>query len=467
MDASSQLFVHSLVLAGLVSLAGFLIGWPSGVVCGLFRFHGRSLVLAALALPLLMPSILWAIGLTMWRLGAGWKGGALVGVAGCVWSQSGLAAGLAGFAALLSVRGVTHSQGDAALLAGGAASLWRAALRSALPASLAAALLGGMLALSDSGPAVMLGVRTAAGEILAAFAARHDFAEAVRLCLWLALLSATFAVPMLWRGAATLEAAITGRDMGQAWQVRSCGFGNAVGSAALLCVALLTLVPLAGLLLPAARGLPLARALQELMRTAGNTLVYGLGAGLLSALFAWPLAVCTAQSHRRRRVILGLMIALLALPAVLPALGWIRLANVAPEWLDWLVRGRAAVCAVLAWRLLPVAFVLALRRWTAFSPLWHMAAAVHGVPQWIFLRRVILPHQAPGIALAVALVGLLACGEIGITLLLHPPGEASLPLAIFTIMANAPETLVTALCLLDVALMLPLALLALLVHRCR
>jgi hypothetical protein len=32
-------------------------------------------------------------------------------------------------------------------------------------------------------------------------------------------------------------------------------------------------------------------------------------------------------------------------------------------------------------------------------------------------------------------------------LLLHPPGEASLPLAIFSVMANAPESLVASLCL--------------------
>ena len=49
--------------------------------------------------------------------------------------------------------------------------------------------------------------------------------------------------------------------------------------------------------------------------------------------------------------------------------------------------------------------------------------------------------------MAVLLVALLATADIGTVLLLHPPGEASLPLAIFTIMANAPESLVASLCL--------------------
>jgi hypothetical protein len=48
------------------------------------------------------------------------------------------------------------------------------------------------------------------------------------------------------------------------------------------------------------------------------------------------------------------------------------------------------------------------------------------------------------------LVALLATADISTLLLLHPPGERSLPLAIFTVMANAPESLVASLCLVYV-----------------
>jgi hypothetical protein len=52
----------------------------------------------------------------------------------------------------------------------------------------------------------------------------------------------------------------------------------------------------------------------------------------------------------------------------------------------------------------------------------------------------------------LVLVALLASAEVSTVLLLHPPGEASFPLAIFTVMANAPESLVASLCLLYFAL---------------
>jgi hypothetical protein len=55
---------------------------------------------------------------------------------------------------------------------------------------------------------------------------------------------------------------------------------------------------------------------------------------------------------------------------------------------------------------------------------------------------------------------LLATAEVGTVLLLHPPGHGNLPLAVFTVMANAPEALVAMLCLLYVTLALVLALAA-------
>jgi ABC-type Fe3+ transport system permease subunit len=53
---------------------------------------------------------------------------------------------------------------------------------------------------------------------------------------------------------------------------------------------------------------------------------------------------------------------------------------------------------------------------------------------------------------SVLLIALLATADITTVLLLHPPGERSLPLAIVTVMANAPETVVASLCLVYVTI---------------
>jgi ABC-type spermidine/putrescine transport system permease subunit II len=53
--------------------------------------------------------------------------------------------------------------------------------------------------------------------------------------------------------------------------------------------------------------------------------------------------------------------------------------------------------------------------------------------------------------LACLIVALLSTAEVGTALLLRPPGADSLPVQIFTVMANAPESLVAALCFLYIA----------------
>ena len=68
-------------------------------------------------------------------------------------------------------------------------------------------------------------------------------------------------------------------------------------------------------------------------------------------------------------------------------------------------------------------------------------------PVRVYFVRVLLPWLAPSALLAAAAVALLAIADIHSVLLLHPPGQSSLPLAIFTVMANAPESLVASLCL--------------------
>jgi hypothetical protein len=52
--------------------------------------------------------------------------------------------------------------------------------------------------------------------------------------------------------------------------------------------------------------------------------------------------------------------------------------------------------------------------------------------------------------LTVGLVALLAAADAGTVLLVQPPGQSSLSVTIFTVMANAPESLVALLCVIYV-----------------
>jgi iron(III) transport system permease protein len=100
-----------------------------------------------------------------------------------------------------------------------------------------------------------------------------------------------------------------------------------------------------------------------------------------------------------------------------------------------------------------VAALLALRSWGTIAPSLASAAGVHNVPLGRYLWRVVLPLQRCAIVTAVSLVGLLATAEIGMVLLLYPPGEESLPLRIFQIIGYpAPSSRLAALCAVELTL---------------
>jgi ABC-type Fe3+ transport system permease subunit len=212
-----------------------------------------------------------------------------------------------------------------------------------------------------------------------------------------------------------------------------------------------TAAPLVGLTLPLGGGGAFGRAWGEVVRTAANTAVYALGAGGVAVLMGLLVAGCVGHSTRFRTAGAGLALTLFALPPALSALGVVHLAALAPAWADCVLRSRLTVCLALGLRFFPVAAVLCLHSWGAMPASWALAGGLHGVPVGTYLARVALPFLAPTLATGFLLVAVLATAEVGTVLLLHPPGEASFPLAVFTVMANAPESLVASLCLLYVA----------------
>jgi ABC-type Fe3+ transport system permease subunit len=187
--------------------------------------------------------------------------------------------------------------------------------------------------------------------------------------------------------------------------------------------------------------------LATVARTAGNTLLYGGGAAALAACLGAAVALAVGRSPRLRIAAVSACIIVFSWPPAAGALGVAYLGATSPAALDVLLRSRFTVCLVLALHLTPVATALALRAVATLPPSWTYAAAVHGISVPRYLYRVLWPALRPTLALSMALVALLASADAGSVLLLHPPGEESLPLAIFTVMANAPEASVAALCL--------------------
>jgi iron(III) transport system permease protein len=447
-QAYGNAMLSSLRVALLVLGVSVAVGLPAGVLSALCEFRGRSVLLALAILPALVPSFLWAIGWSALaaRLGplamsvaSGYTGSVIVFCASAI--------PIVLLTVFAATRTLTASQLDAARLADGNRGMLSYACRHALSPALLAAALVSVLTLSDPGPAQILGLRSAASEILTSFSALYDFPLAGRQCAALAFVVLMLIAPLVAFAAPRLSSELLVKQVRRTEPLRG-------GSIMVLAVGLLmaiTLIgfalPLAGLISPLGRNIEAGRAWQAIQRTGVNTLVYAVGAALIASTVGLLSAFFAGRSRRLRAVCLGVSLGLFAMPPALIALGLVQLGTAAPEWADPMLRSRLTVCVALGLRLFPVAAVLGLRAWASMPVSWASAASVSGVPLGVYLRRVVSPFFLPTLMVAMLLASLLAAADVGTVLLLHPPGEASLPLAIFSVMANAPESLVASLCL--------------------
>ncbi len=82
--------------------------------------------------------------------------------------------------------------------------------------------------------------------------------------------------------------------------------------------------------------------------------------------------------------------------------------------------------------------------------------------------QIVVPLSGRGLLAAWLLAYIFCVRDLGITMLVYPPGGDTLPVRTFTLMANGPPDLVAALCMLMVAATLfPLFAFAIVVRRGR
>jgi iron(III) transport system permease protein len=443
--------VRSFAVASTVVGAGLLLGMPTGVLTGLYEFPGRRLLLAVLAIPLVIPSFLCAIGLSQFRIKVGLSSeSALSGFTGTVLAFLCWVAPLVTFITLAAGQRLSKSQIEAVRIIGGEKLVVRAAAHALLPAAILAAVLGGTLTLADPGPGQILGYPGVAYEILSSFSASYDFALAAKQCAALAGLVLVISIPVAIFIAPNVAVGLLGRDIEPVPLANDKSCARAAFLLIAFSVTVAVILPLTGIVGPLFTDFPAARALQEMARTGLNTFVYALTAGVVATALGTALGIAVGRQKSLRSSVVIAMFVILSLPPSLNALGIIEVGTLAPAWLDPMLRGRFTVGLVSALKFFPVAAILAMRSFGNTSPSQCLVAAIHGVSVGRYAGRILGPAILPSAGIACVIIALLATAEVGTALLLRPPGADSIPVQIFTIMANAPAGLVAALCFMYV-----------------
>jgi iron(III) transport system permease protein len=322
--------------------------------------------------------------------------------------------------------------------------LRRITLPLAAPSVLAAALMIFVLSVSEFGVPGLLQVRVYTTEVFTAFAALYDFSRAIVLAVPLLLLCV---------GVASVAAALLGDRL--VASRRSSGarpilFDEWRRPATVAAIAIL---------LGEALG---ARALGAVLADSGaatvnSVLLATTGATAVVSVAVW-LGYARARSGRR----LGqgvdvLFVVLFAVPSTIVGVGLIGLWNRSGPFGALYGTDAMLLLGYLA-RFIPVT-ALALAASIRYVPVSHEeAAAVSGAGWLRTMWRIVLPQIRLALEAAWVIAFVLVFGELGVSILVAPPGEATLPIRVYTIVANTPSSHVAALALLQTAVIfVPLA----------
>lgn len=470
LDARQRSLLYNTTGIGL-STAGLatLIGVPLGIALARIDLPWKPLVRILLAAPMLLPPYVTALAWVSLGGGAGLLASILGQDVSSTWTYS--PAGvvfvltlvfypLSMLATEVAVRRIEPRLEEAALIVTSPRQVLRhITMRLAAPSIIAAALLIFVLAISEFGVPALLRVRVFTTEVFTAFSALYDFGRATVLALPLLLLSiviAALAVAVAGERLVTTRRGLATGDMALLHTWRSAGI-----VAAALVVMIALVVPLALLLREALGVRSWAATVGGSSPAIANSLLFAATGATLTTGVGLVLGYARARARRSVSFLADLsFVALFSVPSTVIGVGLISLWN-RPGLLGTLYGTDAMLLIGYMARFLPVA-ALGTAAAVRQVPSSHEEAAATAGAGWVrTIMHIVVPQVFMGLIAVWVVVFVLAFGELGASILVAPPGETTLPIRIYTLIANAPPAQVAALALLQAAVILsPLVILA-------
>ena len=447
------LLYNTIVLGAGTSALATAIGAPLGFVLARVPIRRKALVRLLAGIPVLLPS--YVAGLAWIRIG-GSRSEWIYSLPAAILVESLVLYPLSMLATEVALRRIDGRMEEAALVAAPPRRvLFRITLPLVAPGVIAAALIVFVLAVSEFGVPGLLRVRVYTTEVFTAFAALYDFSQAIVLAvplLMLCVVVAAVAALMLGDRLATVR-----RSVG----VSPVMFGSwrrPATAAIFVVIASAVVVPLLALVRQTIEARSLATAISGSVEATMNSLLLAAtGATLVVVVAVW-LGYWQARANRGVRLAAQtVLVALFAIPSTVIGVALIGLWN-RPGPAGALYGTDAMFVFAYLARFVPVAALILATAAGAVSASQEEAAAVSGAGWFRTIRGIVLPQLRVGIAAAWVVVFILCFGELGASILIAPPGEATLPIRVYTLIANAPPSQVALLALLQtLVIFLPVA----------
>ena len=468
---------HSLSLSLGVAFFATTVGVPLGLLLGKTDLPFRRTFTILLAVPLLIPPYVIAVAWFAVIGAGGWitrllpaishhLSWAFFGLYGCI---AVLFTAFVPIVILLTIAylGAVNPRLEAAgrLVSGWPGVLRRITLPLIAPAIVFAAVLVFLLTLGEVGVPTYLRYSVYPVETLTQFAAFYDFSAATAAAI--PLLIVTLAMLTLEYGLLHKQVSeLANVTFGVSRAQIELGRWKFPLLAVVLIWALITVaLPLAALVAEAPSLTAYAEAFSRASDSILRSLVFAvIGASLLTVLgFFWGYIV-----HDRTlpfwRGVDALALFLFTLPGTVIGIGLISLWNTPVTNLVYRTPAIIILGYLAQYAVLPTRMTSGILE--RIPPSLERAARLCGADWFMTLRHIVAPLAIRGL-IAVWIVSYVFClRDLGISMVVYPPGSDTLPVRILTLMANGAPTLLAALCVILVAItLLPLAAAALWLRR--
>ena len=337
--------------------------------------------------------------------------------------------------------------------------LWRITLPLIGPTVAAAGLIVFVLALSEFGVPALLRVRVFTTEAFTAFAAFYDFGAGVALCapfLVVALVvSLTIKFVIGERLLVTPRSIRLGLPLTFSRPLRAMIL---IGIAAVVFAS--TLLPVSALLIETTGINRIASAASTSGEAIANSLWLAFTGATLIVALAVVLGYGRTRARNRLRTFFDpAFILLFAVPSTVVGIGIIGLWN-RDGVMGQVYSSQWIIVVTYIARFVPVAALMLAASVRQISISSEHAAEVAGASWTRTFASIVLPQLRTGIVAAWVVSFIFCFGELGATILVAPPGESTLPVRVYTLIANTPSSEVASLALMQVGItLIPLILL--------
>lgn len=331
-------------------------------------------------------------------------------------------------------------------------TLSRITLPLIAPSIAAAALIIFVLALSEFGVPGLLRVPVFTTEVFTAFAAFYDFGAATALAtpmLMLALLAGITAKLVIGeRLLTTRRSTHTGLPFTLArWRA------PIVHGLVFLLIVLVALP----LVVVAVEAGGVGRVIGAVAHS-GEAITNSLLLAAIGTMCIVAIAVLLGYGRARARTRVGsfvdlVFIVIFAVPSTVVGVGLIGLWN-RPGFLGEIYTSPLIIVLAYIARFVPVAALILAASLRQVPASFEEAAEIAGASWMRTFFRIVLPQIRTGLAAAGVVVFIFAFGELGATVLVAPPGESTLPVRVYTLIANTPSSEVAALALMQSGIIL-------------